>query len=364
MFIKSVTVKNFRGFDDRTFSFEKSFVVIEGANGTGKTSLLESLHYACYLRSFRTHRGADLLKIDAPYFFVGVDFESHETSLAHSIQVGCEEKKKTVKFDGRPIRSYQNIINSYRIISMSEHDMELVQGAPEARRFYLDALLSLLDSETFRKLKKYRYILSQRNTFLRSIDRLATSSLQSEYEIWTKQLWEGSTEIQNERIKILKELERVVNRLLVENFSPKGLSISFEYLPKNSNPEENFDSFIQNYKKSDLELKLDRSLFGAHLDDIIIHFQNKKARVFASRGQQKLILFLLKIAQLLLLREQGISAVLLLDDFITDFDATWVSECCKVLQDLSCQTFITSPLELLAQNMKNEWIKDCQLIKL
>ena len=165
-------------------------------------------------------------------------------------------------------------------------------------------------------------------------------------------------------MKILKEIEGIVNKLLSEYFFPKGLSVSFEYQSKNSNPQMSFETFFKNYKKVDLELKFERSLFGAHIDDFLIHFQNKKARIFASRGQQKLVLFLLKISQLLILRERGISAVLLLDDFITDFDAARVSECCKVLQSLSCQTFITSPLEILSNNMKTDWIKGCQLIRL
>ena len=364
MLITSLTVKNFRGFKDRTFAFEKPFVIIEGSNGTGKTSILESLHYACYLRSFRTYRGADLLQIGEKYFFVGVDFENQETQLTHKIQVGCEDNEKNVKFDGRSIKSYQNIIDSYRVISMSEYDMELVQGSPDARRRYVDALLVFLSQDSLRRLKKYRYVLAQRNTFLKNANKSNSEAQRSEYRVWTKQLWEESSLIQIDRMKILKEIERVVNKLLTEYFTPEGLSVSFEYQSKNSNTQSSFDAFFKIYNKIDLELRLERSLFGAHIDDFMIHFQNKKARIFASRGQQKLVLFLLKISQLLILRERGVSAVLLLDDFITDFDATRVSECCKVLQSLSCQTFITSPLEILSNNMKTDWIKGCQLIRL
>ena len=106
-----------------------------------------------------------------------------------------------------------------------------------------------------------------------------------------------------------------------------------------------------------------RSLFGAHLDDFSIDFyakegeegakegnrsqKNFKARRFASRGQQKLVIFLLKIALAQQLEKEQMQVTLLLDDFLTDFDHKRLSECLMLLSSLSCQVFITCPLRSL-----------------
>ena len=87
-----------------------------------------------------------------------------------------------------------------------------------------------------------------------------------------------------------------------------------------------------------------RSCFGAHLDDFAVVFQGKRARAYASRGQQKLTVFLIKIAQMMLLIEQGTGGVLLLDDFLTDFDEQRVKQCLKTLQSMPFQVFFTTPV--------------------
>jgi DNA replication and repair protein RecF len=86
-----------------------------------------------------------------------------------------------------------------------------------------------------------------------------------------------------------------------------------------------------------------RSLFGAHLDDIAIHFQNKGSKAFASRGQQKLIVFLLKIAQLQELVHLKGPSILLVDDFMADFDTDRIKALLILLESLKCQLILTSP---------------------
>ena len=102
MRISQLTLKNFRCFSDQQFTFNSKFIIIEGNNGVGKTSLLEALHYACYLRSFRTPSGTDLIGSNNNHFFVQVkvlapanEFEEPESSL---LQVGFSQAGKSVKY--------------------------------------------------------------------------------------------------------------------------------------------------------------------------------------------------------------------------------------------------------------------------
>ena len=140
----------------------------------------------------------------------------------------------------------------------------------------------------------------------------------------------------------------------------ENLSISFKYKSKKIDLTKTFDEFWVKYpeKIKDEESRWGRSMFGAHLDDFLITFQEKRARAFASRGQQKLILFLLKIAQLMELQKTGKNATLLIDDFLTDFDENRLKSCLNILQKINSQIFITCPLKSF---LSPKFSKDTQI---
>ena len=98
-------LKNFRCFDHISFDLDESILLVQGANGTGKTSLLEALHYACYLRSFRTHLPKDLVMFDKNSFFIKTTFRetTAQLSLENEIQVGFTGDKRLVKINQKCI---------------------------------------------------------------------------------------------------------------------------------------------------------------------------------------------------------------------------------------------------------------------
>src|SRR5690606_9539424 len=109
-----------------------SLILLEGGNGAGKTSLIEALHYGCYLRSFRTHMPRELSQFGAQDFFIKLDISSsHEGQLLdHEIQVGFSAGKRLVKIDKKPIASYKELMDFYRVVSVTEDDLELIKGSP------------------------------------------------------------------------------------------------------------------------------------------------------------------------------------------------------------------------------------------
>lgn len=350
MFINKFKLNNFRNFTKKEFVFDSNVVVIEGCNGSGKTSLLEGLYYTCFLRSFRTHQGKDLIALNDNYFFTQLDFED-ELNGINQIQVGLSAKDgKLVKLNKTPITSYKQIVSRYKVISIAEDELSLVQGAPEERRIFLNQFLILLDPDLINELREYKQILQHRNSML-SNKNSNTMNLSfeknGEFYIWSKQLYDKTIIIQKRRISCLSKLETEVNNLLAKYLKKENLSILFNYKPKKIDLTKTFDEFWNNYqiKIKDEELRWGRSMFGAHLDDFLITFQEKKARAFASRGQQKLILLLIKIAQLMILQQKGDTAIFLIDDFLTDFDEKRMQSCLNILQQIKGQIFITCPLK-------------------
>ena len=338
VFIEKIQLNQFRCFDSATIDLNSPMVLIEGNNGSGKTSLLEALYYTCYLRSFRTHFQKELVHFNENTFFIKVLLRNQENY--HNVQVGFSSAKRIVKIDGKAIASYKELMDCYRIISITEDDIELIKGAPELRRDFLDNALFLMQPDYLHKKKKLRKIVENRNNLLR---RFETFDPQM-YRLWTEQLWQISIDVQQERMKLLSALALETNSLLKTHVDG-SIQLKLTYRNKNMFGFENFDEFwLKAQEFAPQERMFKRSIFGAQLDDFEILFQGIHARTYSSRGQQKLILFLMKIALLKLTSTTYGSAILLIDDFMTDFDQQRLGWLVSLLVSTKNQLIFTCPL--------------------
>ena len=119
--VKSIYLKDFRCFEQTVIDLDSPIVLICGANGTGKTSLLEALYYGCYLRSFRTHTSRDLVALGKESFFVKflVHDGMQENKIDHTIQIGFAHNKRLVKIDNKAAVSYKDLL-SYKMVQRSD----------------------------------------------------------------------------------------------------------------------------------------------------------------------------------------------------------------------------------------------------
>ena len=336
MQINSIQLKNFRCFPSVTIDLQSPLVLISGSNGSGKTSILEALHYACYLRSFRTHAPKDLLYFGQESFFLKVVVEAH--NIDHELQVGFSPRKKIVKIDQQPIKSYKELIDYYRTITLTEDDLLLIKGGPEERRLFIDQAVMLHYPEFLQELRKLKSIIAHRNALILRPVQHADES----YWLWTQQLFERSKEIAAHRINLLKSIELRVNELL--NSFKTGTHISLKYESKYGAMNVSWDEWAAAQEKlPPKEFAMGRSLFGAHLDEIDITFKGRAAKSFSSRGQQKLVLILLKLAQLQELQVAKGPALLLLDDFMNDFDELTALKLIELIKGNAQQTIFTTP---------------------
>ena len=333
--LTQIQLKNFRCFNDVTVNLDAPVVLLEGQNGIGKTSLLEALYYACYLRSFRTHLSRDLISFGKYSFFVKVQLKDDQ-QLHNTIQVGFTGAERLVKINKKIVSSYKELMEHYRVVSLTEDDLELVKGGPRIRRSFIDQAILLSDPEFIHFVQDFRVVLENRNKLLQK------ESIHSMYDVWTQQLWEKSFAIQQKRKEMLVQLETEVNQLL-DTYFDGDISITFSYVAKKKS-DELFDTFFKNRNALKIEeMRYGRSLFGAHLDDFIIRLQDKRSKAFASRGQQKFIVLLIKTAQIKYLSAKRGPAIFLLDDFMTDFDPNRADTLLSVLIDLNNQLIFTSP---------------------
>jgi len=338
--LTQILIKNFRCFESTTLDLDHPIVLIEGNNGSGKTSLLEALHYLCYLRSFRTHSPREMVKFGNEGFFIKASFcQTIATQMqAHEVQVGFSGKKRLVKIDQQSVSSYKELLDHYRIVTLTETDLALINEGPDIRRNFLDQAILLHDSSFISTIRDYKAIADNRAMMI-----LAGARDHESYMLWTEQLWGKSQVIQEQRRSILDKISREVAQLLDAYFDAH-LGVHFTYTAKKMGTLGTFDEFMAMHSQLKVEeVRFGRSLFGAHLDDFTITFQDKRSKSYASRGQQKLIVLLVKIAQIKLLIENKGPAIFLLDDFMTDFDADRATTLLSILTGLQSQLIFTSP---------------------
>src|SRR5690606_8182056 len=162
--LSTIYLKDFRCFNQITINLDSPVVLIYGSNGTGKTSLLEALYYACYLRSFRTNNARDLITLNKSSFFIKlvVHDNSLNNSIDHTINIGFADNKRLVKINDKATVSYKELLSHYRIVVLAEDDLLLIQGFPEERRSFIDQALMLSNPHFFVKMKEFKTILDGR----------------------------------------------------------------------------------------------------------------------------------------------------------------------------------------------------------
>lgn len=331
-YIQEISLKNFRCFTNQKFCLNAPLVVIEGDNGSGKTSLLEAIHYLCYVRSFRTHSPRDLITFDNEAFFIAATVQGDE------ITVGSAGTKRRVKINDKPITSHAQLRAVCKVVTVTQEDLEIVKESPEKRRSFLDHAILLHHPHLADTMKAFRHALEVRNAFL-----VRSATKNEEFDIWTYKVWTHSRQIQEARQQFL-QLLRSQNEALTGYFL-QHQEISLRYRPKRCCLSQSYEEFFHsNQALFERECLMRRSLFGAHLDDIELLFGGKPARTFSSRGQQKLLTLFLKIAQVAALRAQEEKVIFLVDDFLSDFDEAALQRVLKTCLSLDVQLILTTPL--------------------
>ena len=334
MQIVSLEIKNFRCFAGYAVPISTPFTVLVGKNGSGKSTVLEALHYACYVRSFRTAHAKELIAFEQEAFFIKLIL-AQDGQEEDILEIGFSGNQRLLKINGKKITSYKELLDSYRVITVTEDDLMLIKGGPEQRRAFIDAAVMLHDPAYMQLLKEHKAVLLQRNSLLyprRKPDVLS-------YEIWTEKFWICAGAIAQKRIDLLKKLEKEVLALRAL-FFPEGHDIKIGYVSKKDAFYDSWDLFLKNMPMlAAQEERVGRSCFGAHLDDFSLVFNDASLQRYASRGQQKLIVLLIKIAQFKL----GVPTIFLLDDFITDLDPEVLKKLLALLVSLKTQVFISAP---------------------
>lgn len=327
--LSSLTLLNFRCFSSQLFRFNKCYTFIIGPNGAGKTSLLEGLEYASSSKLLRGGLKKELIKDGENAAFIKLEFEG-----GIEVAVGIDFSTKFIKLNQKPIKSTKEVLEFFQPTFLTYADSLLVSGGPEIRRAFLFNFTMQLYPESKSLFFKLRAILAQRKKLL----ELAV--ITPELKLWTEKLFDVTTKIN----KFLNDTEVQLN-----------LAVKFQSLfvleIKKAQAERFQDISFQEFWEKYLvdiwpkEMVLKRSLLGPQVYDFVIAVKKQRSKNYCSRGQQKMIALVLKIACVNILHQafSRLTQALIIDDFFSELDQQNASVALGWLDNTPCQKIITKP---------------------
>jgi DNA replication and repair protein RecF len=347
----------FRNLEPLDLSFAPGANLFLGANGQGKTNILEAIQFFKFGRSFRTSRDGELIRFGAEFCRAEATctFQAGNTeTFAASIERGGVKK---IKIHDKEIPRLSELVGRFPCVLFGPDDLRVVSGAPADRRRLVDMVGSMTDPAYIRCAREYKRVLLQRNAALKS------RANEYEVNIWNEQIVVAGAELITHRRALVAALEDEVNVHAEELHTPFEFDLSYESallreagtMAAGAAEENNLPTLADIFaiKLGALEYEERRrgtTLAGPHRDDVVVNLAGRDLRKYGSQGQRRLFAVLLKLAELSYLEKHlREPCALLLDDVFSEFDRDIMGQLQHVL-DGKRQVFVTSPVEL-------EWAK-------
>jgi DNA replication and repair protein RecF len=314
--VASVQMRDFRTYARAEARLGEGLTVVHGANGAGKSNLLEAIYFGCTARPLRTRNERDLIRFGAQAARVVVRLSG--AGGPHELTVGFEPgQPKRMSADGAPVERMLDVEERPLLSVFMPDRLELVKGAPGGRRAHIDQLVSAIWPLRAAARSEYSRVLLQRNALLASIR--AGRASQATLGSWDREL--------AARAVALRENREAAATLVAEPFatwaSRLGLSgeAALEYRPRSrARNEEEFIAELSERLASELERGF--SSHGPHRDELLFLRDGRDLRSFGSQGEQRLALLALLLAERdVLAAERGRMPLLLLDDVMSELDS-------------------------------------------
>ena len=167
MVIKKICLENFRNYEKQEIILNNNINVFYGNNAQGKTNILEALYYSAIGRSFRTHKDAELIKMEKDCAKINVYYEKNNKDNEIEIILNKNEKKN-IKLNKIKVNKNSELLGNLNIVIFSPDDIIILKQAPQLRRKFLDILISQLKPNYVHVLSEYNKVLEQRNAVLKS----------------------------------------------------------------------------------------------------------------------------------------------------------------------------------------------------
>ncbi|MFC5711651.1 DNA replication/repair protein RecF [Thalassorhabdus alkalitolerans] len=345
MHIESLYLKQYRNYEELTLQFENKINVIIGENAQGKTNLMEAIYVLAFTKSHRTPREKELINWDED--FARIHAQLSKSSGPFSLEVILSKKGKKVKYNELEQRKLSEYIGACNVVMFAPEDLNLVKGAPQVRRRFIDMEIGQISSVYLHDLAVYHRILKQRNQLLKDMFSKSGTQADMMLEVLTEQLIKAAAKLVERRFHFLNMLEKWAKTIHKEISRGKE-ELILSYVPTAEVSEGMELSMIEEeYKQAfgkvrDNEKRRGVTLVGPHREDIKLTVNDRNVQTYGSQGQQRTTALSLKLAEIELIRENiGEYPILLLDDVLSELDDHRQSHLLNTIQG-KVQTFVTT----------------------
>jgi DNA replication and repair protein RecF len=371
MYLKTLHLRQFRNYRDCIVDFDAPKTILVGNNAQGKSNLLEAVELLSTLKSHRSVRDRELVLEEAAVGQIRANLERAYGSVELALTLRTQGRR-TVALNQESLRRQLDFLGILNAVQFSSLDLELVRGAPERRRNWLDSILTQLEPIYAYILNQYNQVLRQRNALLKKfrkqqaegrIDESSFKDYDSQLALWDAQLATAGSRVTRRRARVL---ERLAPLAQAWHTSISGATEVLEvtYAPNVSlekdDPEGVQLAFLDKIQRRRIaEQSHGTTLVGPHRDEVEFTINQTPARSYGSQGQQRTLVLALKLAELKLIEEVvGEPPLLLLDDVLAELDLNRQNQLLDAIQD-RFQTLITTT-HLGA--FDSQWLNSSQIL--
>jgi DNA replication and repair protein RecF len=331
--ITDLRLQQFRSYLDSSFEFSSSVNIIVGPNASGKTNLLEAVLVAARGSSYRA-KDLELIAFNKPWARLEAHGLDNETRRVFIEQSG-ERAQKQFKINDQEFKRL-GLVRSIPVVLFEPNHLQLLTGAPEHRRNFLDDILEQTQPGFSGLRRQYRRILAQRNALLKSGQRMPVDQL----FVWNVRLSEFGEQIAQARSRIVVDMNNRITELY-QALAQVPAEVSVEYQSMVI-PERYATELLHKLEAhTDADFERGFTAHGPHREDMLVLLNNHPAPETASRGETRTLLLVFKMIEAILLEQaRGHRPLLLLDDVFSELDGRRRQALTKFLQPY--QSFITT----------------------
>ena len=335
MWVRHLRLTDFRSYEDLTVTLEQGPVTLVGANGQGKTNVVEAIGYLATLGSHRVASDAPLVRQGAERAVVGAEIVKDDRAIVIELEIN-PGKANRARLNRAAATRARDILGLLQCVIFAPEDLALVKGDPSDRRKFLDDVLVQRSPRMQAVKADYDRILKQRNSLLKSAHgarRASRESVLATLHVWDEQLAAVGADLAAARVALVDSLAPLAaqhySRIAGGDAAVSDNQMRIEYnctaLPAlvHSADREEWSSGMATAIESRRDDELDRgvTLVGPHRDDLSIVLGDFPAKGFASHGESWSMALALRLACIDLMRADGDDPVLILDDVFAELDA-------------------------------------------